>query len=47
MDAFKFAFETTIVGLLTLPWLACAILLLSPTKELPTISTTGPFSNLL
>ena len=47
MDAFKFAFETTIVGLLTLPWLACAILLLLPMKELPKTSSSSPLSKLL
>jgi hypothetical protein len=45
MDAFKFAFETTIVGLLALPWLVCAILLLIPIKELRVPTKTDPKSS--
>jgi hypothetical protein len=46
MDAFKFAFETTIVGLLALPWLVLLVLLLSPEAARLTIPSTGPFAKL-
>jgi hypothetical protein len=47
MDAFKFAFETTIVGLLAVPWLIGSVLLLSPPDGLPSTSDTSPLSRLL
>ena len=47
MDAFKFAFETTIVGLLTLPWLAMLVLLFLPGAGQSMKTSSAPFAKLL
>lgn len=47
MDAFKFAFETTIVGLLALPWLALMISILLPPFQVKKLEDDKLLSKIL